>query len=77
MSREPHDLSAHALCLVAPRRVILAVDDPVATVERDFPWAGLSSTSDADSCRGRHRSRSLTRVPREAMRPRDFDEREP
>lgn len=77
MSHEPHDLAAHALCLVAPRRVILAVDDPVATVERDFRWAGLSSTSDAASHRGRHRSHGLRRAPHAPMRPQVFEEREP
>lgn len=46
MSRDAHDLSYQAQNLVAPRRVILAADDPATTVEQHFRWAGLSSTAE-------------------------------
>ena len=46
MRRESHDLAYLARMLVAPRRVVLAVDDPVTTVERRLRSVGLSSTAE-------------------------------
>ncbi len=46
MQRATQELSDQALTLVAPRKVILAVDEPVPIVERRFRWAGLGSTAE-------------------------------